>query len=344
MIDMQGLEAASSSLATAIQSKANDVNALVASVADGSAKTKLSTLLGAKAPTRAPTKIEDFEIVGALSADGKSTLRAKRGDQEFVLKAIPGTTPLERARVVHAQIASTKADSASLVKPLGFVCDGDVAYVVRPYVAGVTLAAIMKTLAVEEVPPDAPTWRLAAGARGGGANVTGAKMVCRIGIYAAEALAALHALKVLHGAIKPENLVCDDTVKPVVVDAGMGRSIPPFEAPEVIAASDRAMARNAASDLYALGALMYGCLTRQPVFPGDAEAVERATLKDKPASPLKANFKASNEMTIITLALLEKDPAKRYPNATELRDDLDRYHTNIPIQRKGPGLFSKLFG
>jgi hypothetical protein len=84
---------------------------------------------------------------------------------------------------------------------------------------------------------------------------------------------------------------------------------------------------------------MWFGLTRKQVFDSDA-----AVAKEKPQSPLKFNFKASNEMSTITLALLERDPAKRYHTAKELRDDLDRYHTNVPIERKGPGLFARLFG
>ncbi len=348
MIEIRTLASAASALAAAIDRKTNDAAAIVAPIADPTVKAALGELLatGGKAPSLTPGgKLGDATIETRLSeANAAPSYKLKNGDQELVAKAIPGATALDRSRAILTQIRAAAASSPHVAKPIGFHVENGFAFAVRPFVPGVTLARIMALLMKEEVPPDSPTWRLAAGARGGGANVTGAKIVCRFGLHVAEALEALNAQQAIHGAIKPENLVCDDTVKPTLTDAGIGAPIAPYEAPEVLAATDRAAARNAHSDLYALGALMYFGLTRHSVFEGDVAAMERATQKDKPQSPLKFNFKASNEMSTITLALLEKDPSKRYANAKELREDLDRYHTNLPIQRKGPGLFSRLFG
>lgn len=67
-------------------------------------------------------------------------------------------------------------------------------------------------------------------------------------------------------------------------------------------------------------------------------------LTQEPIRPTKANFEAHREMETITLALLEKEPAARYASARELHADLDRYHKNEPIARKGPGLLKRLFG
>lgn len=304
---------------------------------------ELAALLEANsgAAPAAGASVGGFTVTEVLSAKGP-TLRAKGPDgSDVVLKALPGKDAAARARALAAQVRARKAASKEAAVPIGFVRDGGITWVVRPFVAGVTLAKIMATLAQEEVPPDAPTWRLAAGARGGGANVTGAKIVCRIGQYAAQALVDLHAAGTIHGALKPENLVCDDTLKATVLDAGLGAPQPPFEAPEVITAKDRDAARNASSDLYALGVVLWQSLTRKPIFTGD---VEKATLAQKPDSPLKHNFKASEPMSTVILALLEKDPKKRYASALELREDLDRYHTNEPIRRKGGGFLSKLFG
>ncbi|MFG0320247.1 MAG: serine/threonine protein kinase, partial [Planctomycetota bacterium JB042] len=281
-----------------------------------------------------------------LSADGAPLTVKVEGEDgtSLVVKQLPDGDEVARARALHAQAATAAADSPAAARPVGFAVEDGRAFVVRPFVEGVSLAAILATLKAEEVPPDAPTWRLAAGARGGGANVTGAKMVCRIGQYAAQALVDVHARGAVHGALKPENLICDDTVKPTVTDFGCGHPRPPYDAPEVVSATDRATARDALADLYALGAVLHESLTRQALFEGDAAAVEQATLSRKPISPLKLNFKASKEMTTITLALLEKSPGDRYASAAELKADLDRYHTNEPIERKPKGLLKRLFG
>ncbi len=294
-------------------------------------------------------KVGGFDVHEVLSRAGAALcLRVsdpKDRERSLVLKEIDAAGPAARVQAIATQIEVASSGSHAAALPIGFEAAGGRVYVVRPFIAGVTLAKILEALAVEEVPPDSPTWRLAAGARGGGANVTGAKMVCRIGQFSSAALADVHAKGAVHGALKPENLICDDTVKPTLVDFGCGHPSAPFEAPEVIGAGDRAAARGPAADLYALGVIMHRCLTRKPLFgDGDVAYIEQATLSQKPISPLKVNFKASNEMTTITLALLEKDAKDRYASAADLKADLDRYHKNEPIQRKQKGLLKRLFG
>ena len=294
----------------------------------------------------------EFEVLETLSAPGRPLcVRAKDPfyegieTRELALKELPRGDLKSRARAIRTQSVVAQAGSDCAAEIFGFHVEADRAFVVRRFVQGVPLSEILQTLKQEEVPPDSPTWRLAAGARGGGANVTGAKIVCRIGQYTAKALVDVGAKGAIHGCLKPANLVCDDTVKPTVVDFGCGEPVAPYEAPEVIRADDRAEARDAAADLYSLGVILHESLTRRPIFgEGSAAEIEQRTLTDKPDKPTKHNFKASKEMTIISLALLEKDPARRFANAAELHDDLDRYHRNDPIRRKAGGLLSRLFG
>lgn len=313
------------------------------------ADTALAPLFAAKNTAAAPaigTVIDGFKVVEVLSKPGRPvTLKATAGNgDEVVLKALPADAAA-RARAAADQVKLARVNDPNLAPPTAFACSADHAFVVRRFVPGVSVEAVLAILQKETVPPDSPTWRLAAGARGGGANVTGAKVVCRIGEHAAKALAAAAKVGVTHGALKPANLMVDDTLRPIVTDFACGVARAPYEAPEVLQASDRAAARNtAAADQYALGAVLWECLTRRPVFDGDAKAQEQATLKQKPDSPVKHNFKAGKEMEVLTLALLEKDPKARFATIDELIADLDRYHRNEPIQRKAPGLFKKLFG
>lgn len=334
------------------------VDAGLSSCPEGEVRDALSALFAATGSMTAPAagaRLGEFEIEEVLSAAGRPLcLRTKDPfyegieTREIVLKQLPAADAKSRARQILTQVQVAAARSEAAAEILGLhveAANGGVAFLVRRFVPGVSLASIYEKLQVEEVPPDSPTWRLAAGARGGGANVIGAKIVCRIGQFAANALAEVYAKGAIHGGLHPGNLICDDTVRPSVVDFGIAPAIAPYEAPEVIAAGDRAAARSHLSDLYVLGVILYHGLTRVPIFgSGSTQEIEARTLKAKPDHPTKHNFKASKEMSTITLGLLEKDPAKRFKDASELADDLDRYHKNDKILRKAPSLMGRLFG
>jgi serine/threonine protein kinase len=292
-------------------------------------------------------RIDNLTVAETLSAPGRP-LTLKMADpttaRTLVYKALPDGDATRRARALLAQARLARVQHESVARVRGVHAEAGRVFIVRDFIEGVPLHRIMETLKGESVPPDAPTWRLAAGARGGGANVTGAKIVCRIGEHAASALAAAAAADVAHGALKESNLIVDPTVRPTVVDFACGNPRPPYEAPEVLQGGGSDAARGAAADLYALGVVLYQCLTRVPVFEGDEATVRQATLKAKPARPSKHNFKTGKPMETITLALLEKDPARRYPSAAALQADLDRYHRNEPIERRPDSLLGRLFG
>lgn len=350
MIQVDTLDAAAeAALRSLVDAGAALPQEALATVAEPRTREALASLL-VVATERAPVpavraRLGPFEVREVMSGpDAALCVRTAAEGGEVVLKELDDATVAGRARTLLAQLLVARSASSAVARPLGFAGVGGHVFIVRPHVPGTSLARILATLAAEEVPPDAPTWRLAAGARGGGANVTGAKMVCRIGQFTAQALADVHAAGAVHGALKPENLICDDTVKPTVTDFGCGHPEPPYEAPEVIRAEDRERARDAVADLYALGAVLHLCLTRRALFGGDPAQVEQATLAERPVRPLKVNFKASREMDTISMALLEKDPTRRYRSAMELKDDLDRYHRNDPIVRRPPGLLERLFG
>lgn len=335
------------------------VDAALSACPEGEVRDTLAALFGAAgsmAPPASGASIGEFEVAEVLSgADRPLCVRTKDPfydgieTREIALKQLPKADSKTRAKQFLTQTQVAAAGSESVAEILGFHVEGEgadgVPFLVRRFVPGVSLAAIYEKLQEEEVPPDSPTWRLAAGARGGGANVIGAKIVCRIGQFSSKALADVHAKGAIHGGLHPGNLICDDTVRPTVVDFGISPAAAPHEAPEVITASDRPAARNHLSDLYVLGVILYHGLTRVPIFgEGTTEEIEARSLKAKPDHPTKHNFKASKEMSTITLGLLEKDPNKRFKDAAELAEDLDRYHKNDKIKRKAPSLMGRLFG
>ncbi len=156
----------------------------------------------------------------------------------------------------------------------------------------------------------------------------------------ADAVEHAHRRGVVHRDLKPENVLLDEHDRPRVVDFGLAFDVfadrltrtgellgtPSFMAPEQVARRSGAAAVGPTADVYGLGALLFACLTgRPPHGDGAPIAVVRAILEDDPPPPSTLAAGIPRDLDAVALRALARDPARRYPSAAALGDDLDRW-------------------
>jgi eukaryotic-like serine/threonine-protein kinase len=154
-----------------------------------------------------------------------------------------------------------------------------------------------------------------------------------------------HQRGVLHRDLKPANILLDENGRPHVTDFGLAKRVlaqddltapgalvgsPGFMAPEQ--ASGDPSTVTTATDVYGLGAILYSVLTGRAPFEAASARESLSKLQDEPPEPpTKRNPRIPKPLEIICLKCLEKDPARRYPSAQALADDLGRWLAGEPI-------------
>jgi eukaryotic-like serine/threonine-protein kinase len=161
-----------------------------------------------------------------------------------------------------------------------------------------------------------------------------------------EAVAFAHARHVVHRDLKPANILVLPDGTPKVTDFGLAKrtdpgpagptetgavlGTPSYMSPEQAAGQSGTI--SPATDVYALGAILYRLLTdRPPVSADNPVSAILHVLNDDPVPPRRVRPSIPRDLETICLKCLEKNPARRYPTARELADDLARYANNEPI-------------
>jgi serine/threonine protein kinase len=157
----------------------------------------------------------------------------------------------------------------------------------------------------------------------------------------AEGLNAAQEAGLLHGDIKPENILFDEKMHAKLVDFGIAAmqvsktsnevwGTPYYIAPEKVV--DRKS--NHKCDIYSLGATLYHAMTKRPPFNGtDPTMVIRAAIdgKARPLSQVRPDV--NPEVEAIITRMMEKDTNLRYPNYKSIISDVKKYLSTVPRER-----------
>ena len=192
-----------------------------------------------------------------------------------------------------------------------------------------------------------------------------AKEAARLVQQLTQAMQAAHEAGIVHRDLKPANVLLavgqaaglpssgrraacpTDGCIPKITDFGLAKKqdegglsvsgavlgTPSYMAPEQ--AEGRVHAVDARTDVYALGAILYECLTGRPPFRA-ATAVDTLTqvIGQEPVSIRQLNVSVPRDLETVCLRCLQKDPKRRYPSARELAEDLQRFQEGMPIRAR----------
>jgi eukaryotic-like serine/threonine-protein kinase len=222
------------------------------------------------------------------------------------------------ARFVREARVASGIDSRHVVPILDVGEAGGLTFLVMPYLEGGSLAGRLRDhgpLQVDEV----------------------VELSAELG----RGLDELHRNGIVHRDVKPSNVLLDSSGVAALSDFGLARAAdstrltaegqivgtPHYLAPELIEGREATIA----SDVYALGCVLYESLTGRPPFAGSASAIAFAHLTEPPPDPRELRADLPDGVAEALLLPLAKEPGSRPPSGTALARLLHAGRSASPV-------------
>lgn len=176
----------------------------------------------------------------------------------------------------------------------------------------------------------------------------------RLMLQVCEAISYAHGQGVVHRDLKPANILIAEKeagqLDAFVVDFGLARDLntaggytltgqvigtPGYMSPEqALGQTDRIGER---SDVYALGVMLYECLTRKAPF-ADRALVHtlQAIVDEQPQPAHEANRNVPIELSVICQKAMAKKPTQRFATVQAMIEELRRFTSGEPIRTPRP--------
>jgi serine/threonine-protein kinase len=163
------------------------------------------------------------------------------------------------------------------------------------------------------------------------------------------ALEYSHQAGIVHRDIKPGNVMVTRNGDIKVMDFGIARAMSDAQATmtqtaQVIGTAQylspeqaRGERVDSRSDLYSTGCLLYELLCGRPPFTGDSPvAIAYQHVRENPVPPSRVDPEVPPWADAIVLKAMAKSPADRYQTAADMRADLQRAASGLPVAAAPP--------
>jgi eukaryotic-like serine/threonine-protein kinase len=262
-------------------------------------------------------------------------------DRAVAVKVLPAEAVANsdrKKRFVQEAKAASALNHPNILHIYDIDTTGGVDFIAMEYVEGTTLEELIgrKGLAIPEV--------------------------LKCGVQIADALAAAHAVGIIHRDIKPGNIMVSDKLQVKILDFGLAKLSEPEDGNHssttqtmrprteegaivgtvAYMSPEQANGKkvDARSDIFSFGAVLYEMVAARRAFAGESKAATlAAVLTQEPPAPSQISPGIPPELERIILRCLRKDPERRFKHMDEVRlrlEELKEESESGPVAKPGP--------